>query len=379
MGIGAAVLSGVVIFVSGRAAFVVRTAEAAEPAARVRIVVRVIAPIDNALYERTAGQISDLPAELSRVDDPSLESTTPGRLERAKQIAAESAADLVVWFEHPSLEETRVFVALPERGRILVRPVHMANSPTSNTTSAMLEASSLVVRTALLALEAGVAVGVPDEELTREAPPESPPPSPPSPPKRSKRPSPTAPVPVSRAAHPFAGIGWQLTIDGQSPGGARAGALDAGVEYAKWLALARGTLGLPSRSNDDRVSLDVSRHSVVGMIGRNVLDSGRSARLGLDVLAGAGAIFFHRQAFARSPGFVPTPPETSASFAATFEANGYWAPNVRLPLQLGVSLGADVLAHPLVFAYTTATQEIRRPTWFVQPRIAFTLTFGEPR
>jgi hypothetical protein len=339
------------------------TIASAETTSPVRVVIRTITPLDEALYERTVGQVSDLSAELQRASSSALEPTMTERLAEARVLAGRLDASMVVWFEHPSASENVVLVALPSRARVLVRPVET----TSGSTSAMLEASSLVVRTALLALEAGAQLGVPNEDVTRDTAP-APPPIEPAPEPRLPPPKHAlaAREPASWSA--FLNAGWQLGIDGRSPAGARAATLEAGVYLGAWTASLRGAAGLPSRSHDDLVSLEVSRHALGALVGRTLVGGDVWQ---IDLLAGAGLVAFRRSAYPRDARFSPSPPTTQTSFAGAIEARVLWTPAPRFPMRLGSSLGADAIASPPSFTYETATGVVEQASWFVEPRIAF--------
>ena len=122
------------------------------------------------------------------------------------------------------------------------------------------------------------------------------------------------------------------------------------------------------RSHDDLVSLEVSRHSVGGFIGRTVAESDVWQ---LDVVAGAALVSFRRQASPRNPRFSPSPTADRTSFATSLEVRALWAPTPTFPVQLGVTLGADALASPPSFSYATANGVVEQPSWFVEPRAAF--------
>lgn len=342
----------------------------------VRVVVRTIVPLDDALYERTVGQVSDLPAKVERAADAGLEPSLSGRLAEARALATRRDAAMIVWFEHPPDTGPVVFIALPSRERVLVRPV--ATDVMARSTSAMLEAASLVVRNALLAFESGVTLGVPNEELTRgereereearrDEPPERPPPRPP---KRSAR----KPAPPGERAvwSPFVGAGWQVTIDGRSPAGARAGVLEGGVRRAGWSALLRGSLGLPSRSHDELATLEVERHGASLSGGRTLA---RADSVELEGLAGIGVVFFRRAAYSRDASFAPAPTATRVSAAVSLELRLSWSPTRTFPVRLGFGVGADVLGHPPSFSYETPRGVVERPSWFIEPRVGFVTVF----
>ncbi len=346
--------------------------------AGVRVVVRTIVPLDEALYERTVGQVSDLPAKVERASDPALEPSMTARLARAHALATRMDAAMVVWFEHRPDAGPIVFIAVPARERVLVRPVaETASDVIARSTSAMLEAASLVVRNALLAFESGVTLGVPNEELTRPEVEEQtatesrePAPEPPAPratPRRSLRASPSRDEAATRWL-PFIGAGWQVTIDGRSPLGARAGILEAGLGHGDWTLRARGSLGLPSRSHDDLASLEVHRHSAQLFAGRTIA---HADSVDLDALLGAGAVLFRRAAYARDGSFAPAPSATRISAAGSLELRLSWKPSRTSPVRLGFGVGAEVLSRPPSFSYVTPSGLVERPSWFIEPRLGF--------
>ncbi|OJY16028.1 MAG: hypothetical protein BGO98_25620 [Myxococcales bacterium 68-20] len=344
----------------------------------VRILIRTIVPLDEALHERTVGQVSDLRAKVERATDATLEPSLTARLAQARSLATRREAAMVVWFEHPPDAGPIVFIALPSRERVLVRPVAARpNDVMARSTSAMLEAASLVVRSALLAFEAGAPLGVPNEELTRDETPaapqeparEAPAPAPsPSRPTRPRQARPSVPAEQPVTWRPFVGAGWQVTIDGRSPAGARAGVLEGGVRYGRWAALTRGSLGLPSHTRGELASLDVSRHSASILFGYTFA---RTSSVELEGLAGTGAVIVRRTAFARDASFSPTPPTTLTTPAGVAEVRVSWTASRSLPVRLGLAAGADVLVQPPSFSYESARGVVRHPAWFVEPRLGF--------
>jgi hypothetical protein len=345
------------------------TTDASADAGPMRVVVRIAAPIDEALYERTLGQVSDLAAELYQERSPALEDSMTARLMAARTLAVRHHAAMVVWFEHPPNAGPVVYVALPSRDRVLVRHIGETSEALSSSTSAMLEASALAVRTALVALESGVAVGVPTAEL-------APPPAPP-PPVLETSPL-AAPRPPHERPHssyarrprwePFAGAGWQISFDGRSPWGARAGLLEAGLRHGPWSGALRGSLGLPTRSHDELVTLEVWRHSAGAFAARTLVTAGPWT---LDVAAGVGLVLFGRSAFPRDARFAPSPSITHRSAAGSIELRMAWTPSITFPVHLGLGAGIDALSSPPSFAYETPTGRVDRPAWFVEPRVMF--------
>ncbi|AKU99097.1 hypothetical protein AKJ09_05761 [Labilithrix luteola] len=323
-----------------------------------RVLVRTVAPVDEAFYERTVGQVSDLPVELRKVADAELEETTTERLARARELASDFEATVVVWFEHQPNANTRIFIADPAHDRVLVRTVASESDAIASSSSAMLEASSLVVRTALLALDSGAPLGIPNDDLTRPAP------APPREPDEASTPAEQRSAPSARWSPSF-GAGWQLTLDGWSPAGAHAATLDAGVCRNAWCASLRGAFGLPSRSQDGNVALEISRHAAGVSIARTVA---RGEIWQIDLGAGAGVVVFRRSASQLAADFSPSPPATHVSPAGSLDLRVYWWPTRTSPLQLGASVGADVLATPPSFGYTTPSGFVEQRTWFIEPR-----------
>lgn len=340
-----------------------KEARADEAPAPVHVVVRTVEPIDDALFERTVGQVSDLPVALEAVPDAALEPSTSARIERARSLSLALDAPIVVWFEHPTGSAPLVWIALPSRERVLVRRAAGESDPMASSSSAILEASSLVVRTALVAFASGVELGVPNEEVLREER-SPPPPRPRPPPSGAPRPPPSAP---ERWA-PFATLGWQLTLDGRSPAGARAGTLEAGLGRGPWFASLRGSLGLPSRSHDDVVALETTRHSGAALVGRTLV---RGGAWQLALAGGPMIVGLRRLAAPRDAGFVPSPPATRATAAATLELRATWTPAPRFPVLLGVGVGADALASAPSFSYETTRGVVEQPSWLIEPRLAF--------
>lgn len=336
---------------------------------RTRIVIRTIVALDEALCERTVGQLSDLPATVECAPSETLEPSLGARLEEALALARQRDATLIVWFEHPPDSPTTatLFIAMPSRGRVLVRKI------ASDSPSAMLEASSLVVRSALLALEAGASLGVPTGELIREETPRATTPAPAAPQAPPSQPS----MPVERQPrlpswHPFVGLGWQVSIDGRSPAGARAGVLEAGLSKDEFFVLARGSLGLPSRSHDELASLEVARHCAEAFFGARLASGGGIA---LEALAGIGAVVYHRAAFRRDPTFTPSPPSTHPSAVGSLELRFAWTPARGAPFRLGLSAGADAIASPPSFSYVTSQGAVDLAARFVEPRLGFLASY----
>ena len=340
-----------------------------------RAVVRVVTPADNAILERIVGQTSDLAPELRPSSVPALERSMGARLEAARDLAARFDADLVVWFEHESADEMVVFVEFPRAQRVLFRGVGAAAGPAPASSSAGLEAAAFVVRTALMGLEADVALGVPDDALTETPPPAEKPARPP--PARGTATATPEPPRRDRASalRPHAEVGWMLAADGQSPAGARAVVAELGLAKATWTAGVFGELGLPSRLHDQLASLEISRHAAGGLVTKTVM---RGAALRLDAGLGGGVSVFSRAASRRVDSFSPTPSRTTVSVSGRAEVRLVWSARPGAATTLAVALGVEALSSVPVLVYSDGSRELRRSFWAVQPFLGFVVAF-DPR
>lgn len=163
------------------AAAPVAAAAPAAPGSALRTLVRLRATPAQAdsseeLWSRLRGQTNDLAVVLVRVDDTG-EATLSEQLAAAETLAAAHQARVVVWLRPlPSGPGLLVHVAEPAADRLFVREVPQREAgPAAR--SATLEAAALVVRSALRALAAGTAIGVPAQALAAA---QSPPPPPPT-------------------------------------------------------------------------------------------------------------------------------------------------------------------------------------------------------
>jgi len=137
---------------------------------------------------------------------------------------------------------------------------------------------------------------------------------------------------------------------------ARVATLEAGVHSGPWIVSLRGAIGLPSRSHDRYVSLEVSRHSTGAFVGR-------TAALGelwqLDVVARAALLVIQRSAFPRDARFSASPPATRTAIAGSLEARALRSPERTSPVPLGFGLGAGVLASASSFSPQVTPRNVR--------------------
>jgi hypothetical protein len=347
----------------------------------IQVVVRTVTPSDRLLFERIVGHTSDLPATLREHHEAALEPDLPSRLETASSLA-ETGTRVVVWFEHPSTTQVRVVVAIPDKDRVLVREVGAARTAhelTPAARSALLEQTALVVSTALNAIEADSLIGVSRRELlglTAEVP------TPPTPPaaasepvvrdesksapattKRSAKPE-KLPVPPSPAWHASVGAGWQVTVDGESPGGAHAGALSGYFEWRDFTVELDVSLGLPSRMRDDFSTVELSRHAATATVGRILF---RTRTWNFLAGVGGGGVLFSRAITPSDPRLVPSASRTYLSPHATVEVAARYAATRNLGLMIVAAI--DGVASPPTLAYDVRGGAVpNRSLWFFEPR-----------
>jgi hypothetical protein len=361
----------------------------------IEVVVRTVTAEDRLIFERIIGHASDLPVRLRELRERALEGDLVERLEKASALA-KTGARVVVWFEHPPPSELRVVVALPREDRVLVRAVGGAQplrEGRARATSAALEEAALLVSTSLYAIEADGVVGVSREELlglegSKAGPP--PPPPPPPPPEGSEtaraeegslRLASTKPEPggatTARSTSPWhalIGVGWQLSLDGESPAGARAGAITGLFEWREYLFQLGLSLGLPSRIYDSFSLLELSRHDVRATFGKVLI---RAQRWRVHAGFGAGGVSFVRASTPRDPRLVPSAKRMFLSpFAAVDIAVRYLAtPNLGLMAVAGV----DGIASPPTFAYEVRGAPLpSRTLWSFEPRASFFVFYAFP-
>lgn len=277
----------------------------------------------------------------------------------------------------------RVVVAIPDTDRVLVRevdPARAAHELTPAARSALLEQAALVVSTALNAIEADSLIGVSRRELlglTAEEP------APPTPPaaasepvvrdesksastttKRNAKPEKLPIPPSSPPWHASVGAGWQVTVDGESPGGAHAGALSGYFEWRDFTVELDVSLGLPSRMRDDFSTVDLSRHAATATLGRILF---RTKTWSFLAGVGGGGVLFSRAITPSDPRLVPSTNRTYLSPHATVAVAARYAATRNLGFMIVAAI--DGVASPPTLAYEVRGGTVpSRSLWFFEPR-----------
>ncbi len=326
------------------------------------VVVRVAGDADGALLQRVRGQTSDLSITLAPVQGP-IEGGLAEQVAAARALAGERAARVVVWFD-VRRGELLVHVAEPQTGRVLVRRLNGSHGEDS----ARLEAAAQVVRSAVRALAAGGSIGVADRAAIAAAEAEEPPPEIVVSPRR---------IILGRVAARLAwvwraSVGWQSALDGESTQGAHALAGRLAVERGRVAFAVGAAAGLPSRLDDGRSQVDVTRHAL-GLATSFALHRSASARVSAGVAVAVAA--YYRSTVVVDPSLVATPARTTAAFLAGPEVRLAWLPAIgRGALALELTLGADLVAGAPELVYETGDGvEIRNEFWPVQPRAGLAL------
>jgi hypothetical protein len=331
---------------------------ASDEAMRVVIVVRDEA--DRRWADRVAGQTSDLYAELIRVearDDAVLEEPLTG----SEPIADTHGAEVVTWIRR---EEGRwlVHVVTPRSGRLLLRRVKTSGGATGDP-SAALEASALIVRTAVRALSAGGAIGV-ERAAAADG----------STKRGTTVPAPRPGSPKDAGVGPrwLAAVGWQSSVDGESDIGQQAVALGLGAAFQRFEMSVSGAVSIGADLRDPVATLRVARHRVAARAAARFTRGDYVAALGLT----AGAMVYQRSTTPRSAGVKARPPGRTVSFTTGPELSLRFMPGAW---GLGVTLGVDVVPKPPRFSYLRDGRlSVAHTPWKVQPRVALELRMGLP-
>lgn len=311
-----------------------------------RVVVRVVSAADGQLLSRVDGQVADLEVTLLRHTSTSLAATIEQRFERARALARQYAARIVVWFDNAGPHGVRVYVAEPGRDTLFARRVVTADA------SARAEAVAIVVRTTLAALAQGGRIGVRVPRRTAT----------PAPPRASP------PPPALPGWRWNLGAQAQLSFDGESSPGQRGfmGRLDArrGRVQVGFV----GTVGVSTELSDSMTIVSLARHSA-GIGGALLaLETPRSALwLGVDV----GLIAYARSTTVAGGALTPTAPNTTwAGFAAPV-VRGQWRPLATRGLWFTVELAAAVVAGAPELRYELDGAPVtRNELWPIQPSVA---------
>lgn len=307
----------VCILVSGSAS----SAAHAEPWSAV---LRTSSPEDEALESRIRGQISDLPLVLKV--DPGPE-PGPDAVEQWRAVVAlaeHHQARVVLWFRHTP-GTLVIHIAEPATRRMLVRQLQHPEPPTALSRSATAETAALVVRSALKALDARLPVGEPVEVALE---PDVPPP------------------PPNREASPWTlAVGWQTSLDGNSPRGQQGLQVGLGWERGRLRARVLLLASLPAHLTDEYTRVSLSRHAAGVVVDASPLATERF-RLGAGL--GVGVAGFLRSTESLGPAAEASPPRLTPTPYASPELSARWRTG---PVALEASVAVDLLAGVPTLAY----------------------------
>ncbi|WNG41097.1 hypothetical protein F0U61_50900 [Archangium violaceum] len=316
---------------------------------------RTSSPEDEALESRIRGQISDLPLVL-RVD-PGPE-PGPNVVEQWRAVVAlaeRHQARAVIWFSHTQ-QALILHIAEPATRRMLVRQFQHADPPTTLSRSATAESAALVVRSALKALDARLPVGEPIEvELEPDVPP------------------PPTPSPNREVAPWTLAVGWQASLDGNSPRGQQGLQVGLGWERGRLRARVLLLASLPAHLTDEYTRVSLSKHAAGVGVDAALLSTERF-RLGAGL--GAGVAGFLRSTASLVPAAEASPPRLTPTAYVSPELSARWRTG---PVALETSVAVDVLAGAPTLTYQRAQSVVvRNQLWGVQPRLGLALVFGSP-
>ncbi len=320
-------------------------------------VIRIADDADKQIAKRIEGQTVDLDVTLVRERTGPIEDGLSRQFQTATRIAEERGADVVVWFRRDD-DATIVYVADPRAGTLFARRIGAASD------TAVAEAAALVVRSALRALAAGGTIGV-----------EAPPPPPPEPetdpePPPDPKPAPPPPPPPTRSTPTrwHAAVGWQASIDGESPSGQHGLAVEIGFARRRFTLALAGVASLPVTLEDDLTAVDLARHSVAIAALYSVH---RTDTLDVSIgLAVGGAAFARSTTATKDPGVAATPATTTLAGVIGPELRARWTLSPGAGIAIDLTVGADAVAGAPELGYEVdGTFEVRNSLWPAQPKV----------
>jgi len=343
-----------------------------------RTVVRASTAVDMAVFERLEGQSNDLPVE--RVLVHTEETTLHDSAAHAELLLAEQRAAVVFWFA-PLPGRYLVFASLPEQQPLLLARLERSDERAPHElSSSALEIAALVMRDALQALAAGVAVSaveptedeIPETraphdfeaEPTSEAATEAAvlatgqtqiaanreavaPPQSHSPRESERRPT-TAAVAVEPRDPRTAGlnlfVGLQGLADGSGKLGRQGAGLRLGVELgAVELGLA-GAVSLANRERDVLGELSIARHDARATLALRMGGQEHALWLG----AGGGLALYARSTAATSEQLTSSAARITPALLLAPELGYAWMGQY---VGLGVRAALDITPLPPRFVY----------------------------
>jgi hypothetical protein len=321
----------------------VNGAAAADQDGPMRVVVHVAAAADRQLLSRIDGQVADLDVTLVRDHSAALAATAEAQYARARALARQHRARIVVWFEAAGPDGVRVHVAEPGRDTLFARRVATADE------SARAEAIAIVVRTTLQALAAGGEIGV-----------------------KVPRPAPEPVVsPPSTGWRWSLGVQGQLSVDGASSPG-QAGLLGrADLSRARVQLGVAGVVGIGDELRDPMTAVHLTRHGGgVGVAFRALGGDRGAVWIGID----AGLLVYTRSTTVLSGGLEAAPPTSTVAGFAAPRVRGQWRPLADQALWLTCEVAAAVVAGAPELRYELDGQPVvRNRLWPVQPSVGLGL------
>lgn len=323
---------------------------------------RVTGPDDRALLERVRGQASDLAVTLEVEETPDLPPNLRDQLAEAQTLAAGHEARVVIWARRTA-EFVEIVVADLALDRVLVRA--LADASSADERSARDEAAALVVRSALKASLAGVALGSSPKELlpvAEPAPvvdtPKEPAPVPPEP----------APRPTPRKERWLAALGGLAGGDGVGGAGRYAVSARVGWFGSRWELGLRGGYGFGVETRVELARLTLAQHRLEAYV--EVVPLVReTVRLGL--LAGAGARLFSLHVDSTEDSLSGESGRkvlVSVSALAALRVLPTWSRWQGGRAGIELSAGLDVLPRALELGYRDEERFVVAETlWRVQP------------
>ncbi|MFO0577491.1 MAG: hypothetical protein U1A78_26100 [Polyangia bacterium] len=321
---------------------------------------------DGALKDRIEGQTADLPVVLLPLVRDGAGLTARERLAAAGALLQESGARALVYWEPSPLGGRRLRVLSGERVFSRELGGEGADEPVR---SATLESAAVVVRAVLRTLLAGEQTGVSLSTALVESEPEA---------AAEPSPAPVAPAPSPpRRPGLLLSLGWQGTLDGQSPPGQHALSLSLGIVASRLLIRLWLHGGIPAALDDGLTRVALSRHGfALGLLGAAV----RLDRLRLLGGVLAGLCGYYRTTESLSADYEATQPSFTPALCVAPQLGLWLRPSRRAPLYLELFAAAEVVVGRPRLGYADASGFVPRgELWAVQPALGLALVYLRER
>lgn len=312
---------------------------------------------DGLLKTRIEGQTADLDIALQPLLREGRLLSSRDRLKLAGTILQETRASALIYWEPAPGGGRRLRVLHGER--VFSRDLG-DEGPDEPARSATLESAALVVRAVLRNLIAGEPSGISLTEALGELPIETTFP-------------PREPALPAKGPSLLLSLGWQAALDGRSPAGQHTLSLSIGVELPRLLLRLWFLGGLPAQLSDAASAVSLSRHGfALGVLGAAL------KRQQLRILGGvlAGLCGYYRTTESVSAGYEATAPSFVPALCLMPQLVLWLRPSARLPLQLEVLAGAEVVVGRPRLGYSeTGTFVPRDELWPLQPVLGLSLIY----